>query len=155
MHNAFISEENVKVGVAFTQSNLAGKINGKYKGYAKYLEGNNRLGTNAASYEKFFLCEEAAVLINSISNREVNIRILVRGVPDFVFKNNFLLKDKDAEKILIEGDWLVEWGVIGWMDVVNEKLVIDINPLHYCQTPNSNISPELLINRYVKRMKME
>ena len=129
------------------RENLAESIAGGYKGYVTWLDGGNSLGAVANAYRDYLLTAEATVLISRVSNWEVNISIKGKGVTDFFFQNNFLLKDRFSEKLLIEGDWLAEWGVIGY--VLNKKLVIDLNPFQYARKSNSQINREHLMNRYV------
>lgn len=131
----------------FLPDDLAEKVAGEYKGYATWLEGGNWLGTIADAYKENMICTEAKVYLSRVTKCEVNISIRMKGVADFVFQNNFLLRDECSEKLLIEGDWLAEWGIIGW--VMNNKLTIDVNPFQYAQTLNSQLNLEYLMNRYV------
>jgi hypothetical protein len=131
----------------FLPDDLAEKVAGEYGGHATWLEGGNWLGTVADVYKEKMIFTEAKVYLTRVTTCEVNISIHMKGVADFVFQNNFLLKDESSEKLLIEGDWLAEWGIIGWM--MNNKMIIDVNPFRYAQTLNSQLNLELLVNRYV------
>ena len=131
----------------FLPNDLAGKVAGEYKGYATWLEGGIWLGAIAEAYKKNMKCTEAKVYLSRVTKCEVNIGIYMKGLADFVFQNNFLLGDECSDKVLIEGDWLAEWGIVGW--VMNNKLIIDVNPFQYAQTLNSQLNLEYLMNRYV------
>jgi hypothetical protein len=132
------------------KENLADEIVGEYKGYMKYVEGNNRLGTNVNGCADYMKEGEVMVEITRVSNHEVNISFRSAAFPDFIFNNNAVSKeDASSKKLLIEGDWITGWGIIGWVDTMSKKLILDINPVRYSQTPNSGIRPESLVNRYV------
>lgn len=137
------------ISSSFTVANAADEVAGVYKGFAKYLEGGNNLGREADTWTNYLKVAEATVQVARISNCELHIRIHFPGLPDFEFKNNVLYEEVAASKYLIDGDWITEWGIIGWADTINRKIHIDINPVHYTQTPNSKINPEHLLSRYV------
>jgi hypothetical protein len=132
-----------------TKENLADEVVGEYKGYLKYVEGNNQLGTNVNGWADYMKEGEVMVEITRVSNYEVNISFCSATFPDFIFNNNVLSKDDASSKLLIESDWITGWGIIGWVDTMSKKLILDINPVHYSKTPNSGIRPESLVNRYV------
>lgn len=133
----------------YKQENLADKVIGEYRGNGKYTKGNIQLRNDSGNYADYVRQSEIVVQITRISNYEVVISFHSPSFPDFVFNNNVLNKDDASSKILIEGDWITGWGIIGWLGMTNRKLVIDINPVHYTKTPNSGINPESLVNRYV------
>ena len=140
---------NERTGSAFAHEYIADQAAGKYSGYAKCLEAGYKLGTDANAYRYFILQSEAAVFVSKTGKCDVNIRIQIKGMPDFMFRNNFLSIDPSSEKLLIEGDWVTEWGIIGSVDIKNKKLLIDIDPFKYSKTKSSDIMSDRLVNRYV------
>ena len=134
---------------SIAKENLTNEVVGEYKGHLKYVEGNNPLGTNINGLSAYIKEGEVAVEITRISNCEVNISFHSAAFPDFTFNNNVVCKEGDSTKLLIEGDWITGWGIIGKLDVASKKLVIDINPVYYTKTANSGINPNSLVNRYV------
>lgn len=142
---------NVKTGRSFTPGDVAGWVAGAYYGNAKYLEGGNWLGNDGGDFESFFVIAEAMVVLVPLNRKEINIVLQTKGVPGVEFHNNFLSIDPSAEKLIIEGDWISEWGIIGSMDIQNEKLFIDVNPVNYLKTKSSSIRPAQLVSRYVMK----
>lgn len=137
------------VNPRLTMERLADKVAGEYKGFLKYVEGNNLLGTDCNAWTKYGKEGEMMVQVAAISSDTVDIFFYGLTFPDFVFTKNVLIKDEKRSGILIEGDWITGWGVLGRVDIKAKKLVIDINPVQYGETPNSGISPESLVSRYV------
>jgi len=133
--------------------NLSEIVAGEYKGYATWLEGGHGLGTDADAYKNYVLSDIASVFINRLNSREVNIIMRIKERTDFILQNNFISAEPSSEKLLIEGDWLTEWGIIGWLDTMNKKMFIDINPVDYCKIQGSGIRPENLVSRYVMRVE--